>query len=360
MNEKSNDSHTASAFFRRFRKLQAVLTALCLYASFAGTCGRAAAEEISSVIMPAASVTAAADQTASQKKTAGDLETGSLISFGAYNGEPILWRVIGRDEEGNPLLYSEYILTYKAFDNAFWLANTDKNYGSNYWLNSDLRSWLNSAEETVTYDKDGAPTRGTVKYGYNSYEKEAGFLNGFSEKEQNVIITAHHKQLIDELNSTVDLVVNPDAKMHSYDSAVDACLTNYDEAKYLYTDEKVFLLDISEFYHLVYRAGYSVEKEPTKQAAKVAEQELTEFSSYWLRSPRASYAEDTAPERYKGMSAKPDGASVRIVYSDSLVLAKDAYDGTTGVVPALYLNGDTGIAGGNGTVKSPYTVRLSH
>lgn len=345
MNGKNKFAKLFHSIRRIIKTVPALALAACLFAAYA-----------QQAVVSAAAQTAASYQA----KTAGELENGALIQFGTYDGEPILWRVIGRDDDGNPLLYSEYILTYKAFDNAFWLANTDKNYGNNYWLGSDLRAWLNSADETVTYDKDGAPTDGTVKFGYNSYEKEAGFLTGFSEKEQNAIVTSHHRQLIDELNSTADLVVNPDAKMHRYDSAIETCLTNYDDAKYLYTDDRVFLLDISEFWNLVYDAGYPVEKQPTEQAKKAAEHVPDEFSSYWLRSPRASYAEDTAPERYKGISAKPDGSSVRIVYSESLVLAKDAYDGTTGVVPALCLDRSVKIKSGNGTEKSPYLPAVSH
>jgi hypothetical protein len=35
-----------------------------------------------------------------------------------YYNEPILWRVINIDKDGDPLLFSEHILCLKAFDSA--------------------------------------------------------------------------------------------------------------------------------------------------------------------------------------------------------------------------------------------------
>lgn len=292
-----------------------------------------------------------------EDKTVEDIKIGQYIRFGSYDNYPILWRVIDFDEAGNPLLYAEYILTYKAFDDQLWVANTAKNYGNNYWAASDLRAWLNGAESDIKYDASGAPTSGTTKDGYNAYDNELGFLTEFTEKEVDAIVLTKHKQIIDEVNSTAPAVVNPEAKLHKYESELEKCLTNYEEAKYLITEEKVFLLDIYEFYTFVYKAGFPVVKEPTRAAIR-RNQHISNisFSPFWLRTPRASYAEETADEKYKGSSAKPDGASVRVVYGEDYILAKDAYDGTVGVVPALYLKKECIITGGNGSNKAPYRI----
>lgn len=290
-------------------------------------------------------------------KTAGKLTDGDYILFGSYQGQPILWQVIGRDDFGNPLLYSDKILTYKAFDNVFWLANTDRNNGNNYWLSSDLRTWLNSPAEYVKYDKDGAPTSGSVLHGYNSYAGEAGFLSGFTQAEQKAVFIARNRQIIDEANQNADAVENPGASMHQYDSSADSCTTNYAEARYLYTNDKVFLLDVAEFHSLVYSKGLAVEKQPTEQAAAAAQHPREGgFESYWLRTPRCSYADPEADPKYNGISAKPDGASVRTVFGPNLVLAQDAMDGSVGVVPALYLKHSTVLTGGTGDAGSPYTT----
>lgn len=337
-------------------RMAAVAAAACLAGVSITGCGAGQAQERSQDSL-AETEGESRQETGQSAALAGQLEPGSYISFGAYNGEPILWQVIGSNDFGDPLLYSEYILTYKAFDNVFWLANTDKNYGNNYWAASDLRTWLNSSAEYVKYDKDGAPTDGTVKDGYNSYEREPGFLYGFTKEEQGAVFSVRNHQLMDEVNQTGEAAENPEAPLHQYEADIENCLTNYEEAKYLYSTEKVFLLDIQEFYQLVYQGGYSVEKHPTEQAAALAEHERDGgFESYWLRSPRASYGSPEDDPKYNGASAKPDGASVRMVYSPQLVLSADAYDGTMGVVPALYLKHSTQITGGRGTWEEPYVT----
>lgn len=295
---------------------------------------------------------------AAKVTTAKDIKIGQYITFGTYDKEPILWRVIDIDKEGNPLLYAENILTYKAFDDQLWVANTAKNYGNNYWASSDLRAWLNGVGDEIAYDASGAPKSGTTKDGWNAYEEEQGFLTEFTNEERDAIVLTKHKQLIDEVNSTSSSVVNKDAKLHRYESAMKDCLTNYEEARYLVTEEKVFLLDIKEFYTLIYQAGFPVVKEPTKNAKEKNEaKNKLSFSPYWLRTPRASYAEESADPKYGGISAKPDGASVRVVYGKDYILAKDAYDGSVGVIPALYLDKDCILSEGKGSITSPYRTK---
>lgn len=296
------------------------------------------------------------NQVSAAKVTTGeDIKIGEYITFGTYGKESILWRVIDVDKEGNPLLYAENILTYKAFDDQLWVANTAKNYGNNYWATSDLRAWLNGVGDEIAYDASGAPKSGTTKDGWNAYEGEQGFLTEFTKQELNAIVLTQHKQLIDEVNSTSSSVVNKDAKLHRYESSMKACLTNYEDARYLITEEKVFLLDINEFYTLIYQAGFPVVKEPTEYAKEQNEaKNKLIFSPYWLRTPRASYAEETADPKYGGLSAKPDGASVRVVYGKDYILAKDAYDGSVGVIPALYLNKECILSEGKGSITSPY------
>ncbi|WFD09600.1 hypothetical protein [Tepidibacter hydrothermalis] len=69
-----------------------------------------------------------------------ELKIGDYIQFGKYNDELILWRIINIDPDGNPLLFSDRIISLKAFD-------ADGNYhddeirvddGSNYWRDSNI------------------------------------------------------------------------------------------------------------------------------------------------------------------------------------------------------------------------------
>ncbi|MEA4847445.1 MAG: hypothetical protein VB106_09470, partial [Clostridiaceae bacterium] len=49
-------------------------------------------------------------------QAAQTVQVGDYIFFGTYNGQPILWRVISLDKKGDPLLFSEKLLSFKDFD----------------------------------------------------------------------------------------------------------------------------------------------------------------------------------------------------------------------------------------------------
>lgn len=135
---------------------------------------------------------------------------GDRIEMGTYLGEPIVWRVIKKEGDRTAILISEYILTNKAFDapesgmfneddekNEYWSVTeteADRNLelqeyvrGSNRWATSDIRTWLNSDEEYVTYDGIGPVTRALAEM-KNGYAQEEGFLTGFTEQEKKAII----------------------------------------------------------------------------------------------------------------------------------------------------------------------------
>ncbi len=133
---------------------------------------------------------------------------GERISFGKYNGEAIEWRVIKISEDKKTaVVISDKILTMKAFDAAecgtfnklngedYWRTKTTdlteeiqrKVRGDNRWELSNIRAWLNSARENVVYSGQ-APTTQSMSEHKNGYHTEAGFLNGFSEKERAAIV----------------------------------------------------------------------------------------------------------------------------------------------------------------------------
>jgi len=112
------------------------------------------------------------------------IEDGDYVLFGRYLGEPILWRVIPADGE-NPLLFSEYVLCFKAFT-----ACANPFEGSSDWQGSTLRQWLNSAREAVPYASD-PPLSANLYEGRNGYADEPGFLSAgnFSDAETALIET---------------------------------------------------------------------------------------------------------------------------------------------------------------------------
>lgn len=81
-----------------------------------------------------------------------NIQIGDYVKMGTYNGNSILWRCVSIDADG-PLMLADKIVDTLAYD-----AKTNDNsnskshsrsykrddYGSNYWRDSDMRSWLNS------------------------------------------------------------------------------------------------------------------------------------------------------------------------------------------------------------------------
>lgn len=135
--------------------------------------------------------------------TAAKVELGESVTFGKYNDEPIVWRVIRISEDGNQaVLIADRILTMKAYDAAeggkynnyngtdYWTTRTGDVpsdiqrliRGDNRWEYSNIRTWLNSSRENVVYN-DQAPTSKAMSELRNGYNTEAGFLNGFSKDE---------------------------------------------------------------------------------------------------------------------------------------------------------------------------------
>lgn len=129
---------------------------------------------------------------------------GDTITFGSYNNEPVNWRVLKLSEDRNyAVLISADVLTMKAYDapeggkynwldgTDYWSQESDADTdmelqilvrGNNIWSSSNIRTWLNSADEVVTY-ADQAPTATAMAERKNGYQNEAGFLHGFTKEE---------------------------------------------------------------------------------------------------------------------------------------------------------------------------------
>ena len=131
---------------------------------------------------------------------------GDTIIFGTYNGEPVEWRVIKVHEDNTAVIVSGHILTMKAFDAAeggkynyqngeYWtgdIRTVDAELqhllrGNNRWGVSNIRTWLNSEKENVTYE-DQAPKATAMSELVNGYDTEPGFLHGFTEEELEAIV----------------------------------------------------------------------------------------------------------------------------------------------------------------------------
>lgn len=271
----------------------------------------------------------------------GLLQVGDYIYFGQYNGQPILWRVINLDQDGDPLLFSEDIITYKAFDGAegtdYTADNDRKKSGSNRWSNSNIREWLNSESRTITFSTS-PPVKSTVLDEYNAYDNEQGFLYGFTPEERDAIKPVRHKAVLSVIDKES---AQGGSQLHSYtNTTAFEGVTNYDNAYYEQIEDFVFLLSIKELADYVQSRGWSYKKSGTEEALGRDESGLSKASngSYWLRTP-----------------ASANGEFVRYVYDGSFVYYSFANDGSFGICPAMYLNSDLiQLKAGDGSQGSPY------
>ena len=74
------------------------------------------------------------------------LEAGSYVQLGVWEGEPLLWQAVERQEDGSWLLLAAEAVDSRPFDR-------DGDLGSSRWSDSDLRAWLNGDFLTSAFDQ---------------------------------------------------------------------------------------------------------------------------------------------------------------------------------------------------------------
>lgn len=212
------------------------------------------------------------------------VSVGETVLFGSYLNEDISWRVLKISEDkSQAILISADILTMKAFDAAeggrynydkgkeYWAENSGADTdmalqvrvrGNSAWSTSNLRTWLNSETELVSYS-DQPPGAGAMAEKKNGYQDEAGFLYGFTEEERGAIV---EKELTTKGNALSGATV---------------------------TKDKVWLLSVDELSWFD-EAGMSKLASPTQAAVKQDQSGwyMLDYKTYgvnrfcwWLREP---------------------------------------------------------------------------
>ena len=266
-----------------------------------------------------------------------DIKVGDYVKMGAYNNASILWRCVSIDNNG-PLMLADKIVDTLAYD-----AKTNDNsnskshsrsykrddYGSNYWKDSNMRSWLNStaAEGKVDWLCGNPPKDGYVS-GVGAYNEKAGFLNAFSKSEIAAMKTVTQRSLVShpEYNKgIVDGDANSDLLYYTDISEAEA---NYDSSYFETTTEKVFLLDVKQA-NAVWKnlKGYYVAYNNDGMAWP-----------YWLRTPVTDCNHD-----------------MRYISSSGQVGRYAPWYSDLGVRPAFYLDSEYFVTtSGSGSQSSPY------
>ena len=186
------------------------------------------------------------------------VKVGDEVVFGRYNNADIVWYVLKTSDDGKEaVLISKDILTMKGFNASKEKtcgkyngesqsfsdspAKTDMKiqahaYGENSWEISTIRTWLNSSEKNVIYT-DIIPESRRFTDGVNGYDKEPGFLYGFTEEERNIII---------------EQTIKTEGNMFSDKEIIE-------------TQDKVFLLSLDEL-EWFEGTGISIYAKPTTEA----------------------------------------------------------------------------------------------
>ena len=264
-----------------------------------------------------------------------NIKIGEYICLGTYDNEPILWRCVDIDDNG-PLMLSDRVLCdYLPYD-----ARTSENsatashrrnsyrskYGSNHWRDSNMRSWLNAEEQTVTWLCGNPPKAGYVTDGH-AYDDKAGFLSGFKKDEISAIKTVTQRSIVSHPEYSAGYIDAPGIDL-PYNTDIQTVADGYDRAYYENIIDKVFLLDVKQL-NTVYRnlGGYYVAKNKSGVPW-----------NYWLRTPITDCNHD-----------------MRYVDTRGNIWRDAPYKGYYGVRPAFYLDAEYYIvSSGSGTESDPY------
>lgn len=286
-----------------------------------------------------------------------NIQIGQYVQMGTYYGEPILWRCVDIDENG-PLMLSDKILCIKAFDaegsnNTATGSHSRNSYrqshGSNYWGDSNMRSWLNSTASAgnVHWLCGNPPVKERLWRGYNAYDQEAGFLSNFTQSERNAMNEVTQKSLLSSPEIDAGMAATG-TEGHDYGYHISDVVSNYDTAYAEYISDKLFLLDVKQA-NAVYNnrgvlGGDYYIGEPTAQCVANSEYKDSDLNVdekwySWLRSPNSNSIN-----------------GVRVVYSDGYVNDSNTDCNYVGVRPAFYLNLSSSIRSGSGTASNPYTI----
>ena len=200
------------------------------------------------------------------------------------------------------------------------IVNSRKKYGSAYWESSNMREWLNSASEFVSYTGLPPSNENTNNHGY---DKEAGFLNEFNTEEINAIAVTERRNTIlgaessfkdgGEKGSTwagSSLNTFLGSERHQY------LAFSHQDTYFRKSNDKVFLLNGNELYWYIIRRGNVFDR----GILSVNESNFAKNDSTWFLN---SSVEHSSIEKMFLAST-----SINIGYTQQR---------TSGVVPAIYL-----------------------
>lgn len=236
-----------------------------------------------------------------------------------YNGAVIRF-IVGRQASDRVGLVTERIISLKSFD-ARELSNPNsdrKNYGNNRAAVANLLQWLNSTAGagrwySAQHSYDAPPNNANVWSNYNEYEAEAGFLSFFEPDFRDALlndtITVARSNTdgggSEQITRKVRLLTETEVGLGNENGIVEGTQWPY------------------------FNSNARRQAMPTPEAVSRSEYTSSSLSStqywyYWLLTPNAGYA-----------------YGVRGVRTGGSLSNLNAYHGSNGVRPALFLAPDT-------------------
>ena len=312
---------------------------------------------------PMAASSADTEDTTDVVYAAETFQIGDYIQLGKYDGIPIIWRYVSDDSNGK-LMWSDERLCRKAFDvpgSKNTSSHAQRAGGmSNYWGDSNIRSWLNSdasagevawlcGNPPVDYEISNMATP-TI---WPGYADEKGFLadGNFTQSERDVIKEVTQKTILDRVDSEV--AVGGDWRawqngdrtnsIRGFKVYIKSFVEElYDDICFEYTTDKIFLLEINQFLNILKNPLLSEEKD------KLAS---------WLRTPFGyEYQYSGTAIAYSGCRVL-NTAIVGDIDSGYIDLQVSFAYNPIGIRPAFYLDETTAqILSGSGTEEDPYVV----
>ena len=238
-------------------------------------------------------------------------------------------------------------------------AERRKDYGSNYWLSSNLREWLNSNSQTVRYTCN-PPSSGYV----NSYpyDKEAGFLTGFTQEEQDAIAITERGNVLGANDGSANTNGKTSGMPYNHNNSKSMnfeypnLFKNWNNYGKVVANDKIFLLTSKEVYEYVQNRGWEVTKNPSVAMAQKYGYTTTSTVAYNIYHPihnigneylqivssnknsialytNAKYARGLAP----ALNLKPD-ANVKRIKEYNINSVNESWTTKTSTVKASDLN----------------------
>ena len=272
---------------------------------------------------------------AGESKTT-QIELGQYISLGKYNGKDVIWRCVSVDDKGSLMLADKVIdmLPYDAKTNDNNRSKSHSRnykrdtYGSNYWKDSNMRSWLNStaAAGEVKWLCGNPPRAGYVKG--NAYDQKAGFLNDFSKAEIAAMKNITQRSLVSHPEYNLGFHDGEGRSDLELNYDIENVDSNFDSAYGENSTEKVFLPDVQQVNTVWKNFGNYY----------IARNEQGVAWPYWLRTPVTDCNHD-----------------MRYVHSNGSVGREWPNTDYIGVRPAFYLDSDYYVTtSGDGSASNPY------